>query len=257
MVVTALLAERYPIAWTKHDKKLGNDHDFFVVSPILHSLVAGNAKKIGEEADAGAGGKTSVAQSRRPQDEIMNRSQEGRQLSKSSEMDHRALQTEAAELDLNELAEQVEAFDFCDPCTTYECNRHKDSLMSMLSGKSYPAEVTALAAILFAAILEHDAIDDVLLETLEVLPSAEASPFETAMADYLETNFVNTNWVLDTRLPKSFATAAKYVSSLGIMLLEVSCGPCLGKKSYTIDLYLCCLIFLINSVQCIILGPVS
>ena len=220
MVVSALLAERYPSDWTNHKyKNIEKDHDGFVVSAILHSMVACNVKQVGEEADAGGGGKSSL-KSRRTQDDA-NKLHKEIKSSKSSELDHRALQTAAADLDLNELVEQLEAI------KTHEFNPHKESLLSMLSGKSNPAEMTILAATLFASMLEHDAIDDVALQTLDVLPSTEASPFETAIADYLETHFSSINWALDVRLAASFDTAAKNLSTLGIMLLEVSGDNCL------------------------------
>jgi hypothetical protein len=141
---------------------------------------------------------------------------------KSSEMDHRALETAAAELNLNDLADKVELHCNDHQPMDVSCvsNRHRSSFLNMLAGDSHPAEVTILACMLFAAVLENDAIDDVVLEALGVLPSSESSPFEHAIASYLESSISTHDFDLDVRFHRTLVTAIEYVSTLGIMLLE-------------------------------------
>lgn len=220
MVATALLAEKYPISWCTNARKLGKGNAFFDVTPILQCMVAGGKVKTGEEADAGAGGGSSKAKA---QDEA--NSQENYRckpaLESESEMDNRALETAAAELNLVELADKVEADHNQSSELAYGPTHHRRSLKDMLSGKNEQVEVI-LASMLFAAILENDAIDDRVLEALGVLPSSEPSSFECAIAECLNTR-ISSGGAFDQRDQSDgeLATAIKYVSSLGIMLLEV------------------------------------
>ncbi|KAL7518829.1 hypothetical protein ACHAWX_003635 [Stephanocyclus meneghinianus] len=233
MVAAALLYEKYPVAWCQRSNNTLSGSDCFVVTPILHSMVTGESSRR-EEADAGAGGKSNAAQSHRDdkniaQDEIHpsfsrsdDHSQQRKPSMKSSEMDHRALETAAAKLNLNDLADKVELH-----CNNYQpigvpcvSSRHRTSLLNMLAGDSHPAEVTILACMLFAAVLENDAIDYVVLEALGVLPSSESSPFEHAIASYLENSISAHGFDLDVRFHRTLVTSIEYMSSLGIMLLE-------------------------------------
>ncbi|KAL3790031.1 hypothetical protein HJC23_011387 [Cyclotella cryptica] len=233
MVAAALLSEKYPQAWCQHnDNTLIRGNDFFVVTPILHSMVTSESPRR-EEADAGAGG-SNTAQSNRDNRNIAqedmhpslsradDQNQQRKPSMKASEMDHRALETAAAELNLNDLADQVELH--CNehqqldmPCVS---NSHRTSFLKMLAGDSHPAEVTILACMLFASVLENDAIDDNVLEALGVLPSSESSPFEQAITSFLE-NYISTHeFDLNVPFQRTVVTAMEYISSLGIMLLE-------------------------------------
>jgi hypothetical protein len=233
MIAAALLAENYPVAWYNKGSNRGVGEDFLAVTPILQSMVTGHpVKKVGEEADAGAGGKSRAPRYNQAQDEVTNESLEDTNQQshllkaslKSSEMDHRALETAAAELNLNELANKVElnCNDHSGQTYTYESNHHRSSFLDMLAGRSHSTSVSILASMLFAAILECDALDDVVLETLGVMPSSESSPYETAIADFLQHHLCIQKLDGHALFAKEIATALKYMSSLGIMFLEVS-----------------------------------
>jgi hypothetical protein len=90
----------------------------------------------------------------------------------------------------------------------------------MLTEQSQPAEVTISACMLCAAILENDALDNIVLGTLGVLPSSGSSDFENAIATYLE-GFIRTHESNSSASCQSAQVAAvEYISSLGSMLLE-------------------------------------
>jgi hypothetical protein len=73
---------------------------------------------------------------------------------------------------------------------------------------------------LCAAILENDALDDIVLDILGVLPSSGSSDFENAIATYLE-GFIRTHESNSSASCQSAQVAAvEYISSLGSMLLE-------------------------------------
>lgn len=200
MVTAALLAEQYPAAWCfKRDYKSDN---VILVTSVLQRIVTKNKR---EEADAGAG-RSSAHQN------------EHKQPQESSELDQRAPETVESELNLNKLAGQVENSEL-----QYVLNRHRCSLLEMLAGKSGIADVI-LASMLLGVILENDAIDNAVLETLEVLPSSEASPLENAISEFLITQIASKNNDLDAQYHTELVTAVKYSSSLGIMLLEVRCS---------------------------------
>lgn len=227
MVATALLAGQYPASWYDHNnRRTGSCDDFFTVTPVLQRMATGNKSKEREEADAGAGGGSSKAKAQDEMGMPYHENEQSHQLKSalkpSSEMDHNEIETAAAELNRNELAERVELSCNESGGMLFASNHHRSSLLNMLSGKSHSVQVTTQAALLFAAILENDAIDDHVLETLGVLPLSEPSPFECAIAEYLETRIVGANFASDTQYQNELATATKYLGSLGLMMLEVS-----------------------------------
>ena len=232
MVGAVLLCHKYPQPWCELDSNGPIDFakagGFFVVTPAINSLVSPtSATKY--EADAGAGVRASSshdAESSTPngeQEGSLSRTSSG---GNSSELDHRAIETVAAEHHFHQLANDVEQSFSTDGNNRYEqltSNRHRTGLLNMIAGDdAYTTDETLLASMLMATILENDAMDDAALEQFGVLPSPTVndegdSPFEISIAKYLSQDWpeIDSSWH-----STSLANAIECVSTLGMMLLE-------------------------------------
>lgn len=243
MVAAAVLHESYPQDWYTADgvvelKRIGS-----AVGPTLNTMLtkisrsAESSSMEREEADAGAGGKS------------INSTNSKEQASTSSELDHGAVETVAATLDLNELANELEH-----KCThqsyagkdiAHVPNRHRLSLLRMLSGDGHTVEETTLSSMLIATVLENEAIDDEALEMFGVFPSSAngetCSLFEVAIADYLSRDVSSHH--LDPNAPShsELATSLECISSLGLQYLErvihhtwTEGGECLDEAPFNL-----------------------
>ena len=223
---------------------------FFIVTPTLNAMVTGkkcsdsrigekasSALSNGEEADAGAGG--GVPTPSPSSDSIPSESSESDdvgQCPKSDknnsgdvdEMEDHVLEATAAELSVRERKDDDYSSmrDNSSATTTVTVeeeklisNPYRASLLNMLAGDS-ALEDTVLASMLFATILENEAIDDDALEALGVFMD-EGSPFEKSLAHYLQRDLATIH-SSDIYAPSyaTLASAVECISSLGLMFLE-------------------------------------
>jgi hypothetical protein len=193
LVGAVALYPKYPLRWcgrgTRDGIDFSKDDGFFAVTLAINSLIGEKLKSSsGEEADAGAG----------------------------VDFSH-TVQEFIAEIEVHANHHQLAA-----DSGQLIPSRHRAALLDMLAGRpAYSSDETILASMLFAAILENDAIDDLALEIFGVLPSPTInnegdSPFETSIATHLS----KVGPVVDANSHVALANTVKCVSTLGLMLLE-------------------------------------
>jgi hypothetical protein len=188
LVGAVVLYPKYPLRWcrgTRDGIDFSKDDGFFAVTLAINSIIGEKLKSnSGEEADAGAGVDFSYT--------------------------------------VQEVIPESEVHAHHDQLAALIPSRHRAALLDMLAGRpAYSPDETILASMLFAAILENDAIDDLALEIFGVLPSPTInnegdSPFETSIATHLS----KVGPVVEANSHIAWANTVKCLSSLGFMFLE-------------------------------------
>jgi len=232
MAATAVLHARHPESWCDDPSRGGGggapskwreeeeEEEFFVVTPALNALVAGeksgdarssrnrgSRRRGGQEADAGAGGgsTTRAIDANGNADEAPPASMRNA----DDDDDGGCPAPSPARTNENSTTDADRKSD------EFVSNPIRSGLRTMLAGKA-SMEDSVLASMLVATILENDAVDGHVLETLDVF-----STFETSLAAYLQRDLAEVHGA-DVHPPSlnALARGMETCSMVGMMLAE-------------------------------------